>query len=923
MTNEDQSVNPSKTLFDLWKARFHQLDDTVLWPGPVPLSEDQSDFAVGREDDLQRLMLNVAQARIVQIDADSGVGKSSFLRAKAMDKLEKEGYAPIVVDSWSDISFDVQGSDLPDVNRMLAKKLGVTEEELNNARPVAGSDEGPDVSLSKVLGQRHHRKGILILDQFEELIRDSPGLLDAVISWINSVALGDDIRVVVSLRSEYVHRLKILGRSRPGAFQKRTLNPIVDERAIRQIVEGPSDEQRTSTSNGLIHPDAVNEIMGLWNSRTGNEPHDELPGLLQLQALLYALAHRGQKNKVVNVTPSVVTSFMEEADNAGQSVFAWAMTESVRLKLANCKWAGQVADLDRVLMAGAEAIIRRCASHLSSGGFKLVVRDSDLFTYALDRELRVHRTHGALDPFVAVASQVRSSLVSPGPSRDEEAVKGEEYDPTWIGNVFPWKCDPKEITSGPMMGMPPSTVMREEVRRFLFALEWLKLASLVRTITPRPDQTMVSLIHDGFSDPLERWARSSHTTPTEAIYLLTAARGETFDWIDDNGEPGAASSSHTSATTSPLEPSDRLFPRVIANVRWRDCRIAANFKNVTFVNCDFQGTRFEKCRFEGVVFLNCMLDGASIRDSIIAGTVTAPNNSFSAEPPSFQVSGLPPIFQVSGLHLSEQLGQLSEELCTYRGPVYSQSAELKPDSRLLFSETSGVPVLPTGGLTKEQKARSQEWRPETGGLTLYGGRVYSLMIERCAFEDGGTVALRGISGSSLDIVDPERATVVLDGSTIRGMSITVNDEDRRGPESRNVDLKATDSLLAGSWFGDELTGRLVFENCGLWQLWNNSALGAEGSVQGLHIEVSNCAYFGLVNAGNPDSESSVLGTDPTSIVFDVRPNDGSAEVIGVDSRRSRLAKADGSSMVDGANRMEYQAQPAAKEFSRRAAKSPK
>ena len=541
------------------------------------------------------------------------------------------------------------------------------------------------------------------------------------------------------------------------------------------------------------------------------------------------------------------------------------------------------------------------------------MRDSDLFTYALDRELRVHRTNGAPDPFVEVARQVRSSLVSPGASEDEEAVEDEGYESAWIGNVFPWECDPKEITSGPMMGMPPSTVMREEVRRFLFALEWLKLASLVRTSTPRPDQTMISLIHDGFSDPLERWARSSQATPTEAIYLLTAARGETFDWIDDNGEPGAVSSSHTSTTESPLEPSDRFFPRVIANVRWRDCRIAANFMNVTFVNCDFQGTRFEKCRFEGVVFLNCMLDGSSIRDSIIAGNVNAPRNSFSEEPPSFQVSGL---------HLSEELRQLSEELCAYRGPVYSQSAALTPDSRLLFSETSGVPVLPTGELTKEQEARSREWRPEAGGLTLYGGRVYSLMIERCAFEDGGTVALRAISGSSLDIVDPERATVVLDGSAIRGMSITVNDEDRRGPESRNVDLKATDSLLAGSWFGDELTGRLVFDNCSLWQLWNNSTLGTEGSDQGLHIEVLNCAYFGLVNAGLPDSESLVLGTVSEPEVLDVRPNDGSAELVGGDGRHSNLTRSDGSSMVAGANRMEYQAQPAAKEFSRRE-RSPK
>ena len=172
----------------------------------------------------------------------------------------------------------------------------------------------------------------------------------------------------------------------------------------------------------------------------------------------------------------------------------------------------------------------------------------------------------------------------------------------------------------------------------------------------------------------------------------------------------------------------------------------------------------------------------------------------------------------------------------------------------------------------------------------------------------------------MDFVDPADAKVTIFGSAIRGLSVTVNDETRRLRSTKNVQLHAEDSLLAGTWFGDELVGSADFSNCSLWQMWNNSQLTLGDSDAGLTVDITGSSYFGLVNVSSIDEHSPVLGSGAAPPVLSANGDDGSAKVVDRDGRSGRevnLARGPGSSMVDGANRMEYQAEPAAQEFERR------
>ncbi len=234
-----------------------------------------------------------------------------------------------------------------------------------------------------------------------------------------------------------------------------------------------------------------------------------------------------------------------------------------------------------------------------------------------------------------------------------------------------------------------------------------------------------------------------------------------------------------------------------------------------FANCDFRGTRFENCSFEGVVFVNCLLDGAMFGDcDIIGPVVSAPAKVYDKE-------GLPS-FALTGLDASTRAA-----LSHYRGEDFSGAT--------LYSVTSGVPVTNRPGT----RSKLLDWASQRGGLTMYGGRLSSLMVRSGHFRGGGELALRHIAGSSLDITEQGAALISLFGSSIRGLSISR----RVGPEEEQgeIELIVQGSVLANTWFDEGLTGTARFDNSVVWQLLNVSERNS------YRVTLENCTRYGAVN----------------------------------------------------------------------------
>lgn len=817
-----------------WRQTFGRIDDCP-WPGPRPMTQHDSELLIGRGDDADRFSTEVQGNRLVILTGESGVGKSSLLNAGLVRELTDNGYLPLLCSDWTWAS-----EGLEDPEAFVAEKVR------DQLPPEIDLDRPGMPGLCAQLDDEFHGSAVLILDQFEELIRYQPALFSRMIDWILRVNHHRKTRVVLSLRSEYAHKLKRLNASvRPFTMARYDLEPLTALATVMDVIESGNKKRP-----GSIDEEATEELLKAWRAAVPDDAAETDLGLLHLQASLYTLHDLAGG---ATVQRHHVLRMAAEA-GANQHLFTAGLGAAVGVKLQRCIAACGSDDLtggvDAPLVTGTGGIIRGLVGHLSSGGYKLVSEEWDLAQKGLSRELNVLGRPPEAEQLFRALTGIAIGGTVPGDGAEDllsssrAAIEAtarltplpEHTGASYLANLgvdpVPWISDPGDMSSGPMLGMAPRSVLIEELRRFVFAMVWLRESSLIRTSSPTPGQTMVSLIHDGFGPALERWAAQRRARRSEALTLLTAARGELFDWRENPAAAGDPSADHAGRSGRAFDPhlvglADSTLDggagsSTIVNVRWQSGKISASFNRVVFVNCDFRGSRFERCSFRGTVFVNCLLDGVMFDECAVLGGVTPAGEEIADGLPSFVVP-------------------VSDE--TIR--MLDRYRENHTDGNDLYSVTSGVPALPWAGATSNVLG----WQPQVGGMTMYGGRLNSLMVRDCTFDEDGVLAFRHIAGSSLDIVEQSGGSVDVFGSAIRGLSITRKVGDLRAGNPFRMNVRK--SRLVDTWFGDRLNGEALFEDCVLWQLMNLSERDASAAPHTFDVGLENSGYYGIVNVSEP------------------------------------------------------------------------
>jgi hypothetical protein len=855
-----------------WKRVREKLEQCP-WAGPRPLREEDEGQFIGREDDVLGFLGDVFDHSLVILEAESGVGKSSLLKVGLMPELKSYGYQPLYCDRWA------VGEGAPTPDEHLASVLA---EEI---------EVQPGERFIDAVNHRFGARAVVILDQFEELIRYDERFFEKIGRWLVDVVRDTDVKIVLSLRSEYAHRLRALQQSiGPWGMARCILEPISAEAEVQRLLQAPQqqpapdaaevDGGETPGRRVTLDDPAETAVLDLWKSKN---LATSATGMLRLHSLLYALHGRLDPADEV-ITAAHVAKLVQDADERETDAFALAMEETVSLKMDLCERAlGPSGGTDRYLCHGTRGVVEEIVQHLASGGYKLVRERWDLAQRALDREIAVlfprgsgqHLEQGADRGSLPLAFDGMARLATDGDQDFLTAtwgqVVGEHAARALAPGDQPWEVDGAELSSGAMLAMDPDLVAIEEVRRFTFALKWLEDSSLVRITSTQDERSMISLVHDGFGTALEGWVEARVPRPLDAICRLTASKGDDFGWIRDDG-----------SRWPELEDAE------VVNVRWQFGVVRAAMRRVRFVNCDLRGTRFEGCTLEGVQFLNCILDGVTFRDCRIVG-----------KPPAFSPpypKRVPPCFEVPP-HDVGMVGVLARYR-GHRGPAV--------EATTLISHTSGLPAVPCTPehhavfLPTEAPVDGQPWRipvPDpTGGVAMYGGRLCSLALLQCHFDAGAFLALGLVSGTALDVVECTDGTVGLDiyGAAIRGLTITgpVGDESA----SVELDLHVDDAVLAGTWIGPRVQGKAAFERALLWELLSLAARpdpGSDPDPLALAVTFKDCGYFGLVNVGEPPAPSE---RDDGFSIEGIADLGGSAKV---------------------AERQDFQSDPALAEFERR------
>ena len=795
-----------------WHERFTTRDGRCPWPGPRPYrASDGRRFLVGRDDDIKRFRQAVDEHTLVFLAGRSGVGKSSLTNAALVPDLRTAGHSVAVCDNWDGLQEDA-----------VAYIAGVVFEQFRDILP---GFEAPTKRIFDELARlaaSGHASIVLILDQFEELVRYSPRLAAEVEEMVLTLNRHTRIRIVISFRSEFLDQLRDLQKA-AQRFTSTTFNLAeIDARHAVELMRAPNDDDAVR----VIDEAAIDALVIEWDrareqtaSVSDIDPFGKV-GFLHLQALLYAL-HRAAPEGHIDL--EVVRGLSAAT---GAELFHDGIRRSITGKLDDCMAAADGAD--RYLLQGARAAVAATARHLSSGGYKLVQDAVGLATlslqdvfHALENGIRAsgagteagsdgplpagHRDtlvqrlldEGGWDEDVAF-DLMRDTTERIAEVLDREAEQRGDAPPgrTWTDRLHcdapPWEADPKDVTNGPMMGRSPVTALIEECRRYAIGIRWLQAASLIRLTRSRGQRAMVSLVHDGFGPALNDWAAEQRRSPVSEFHSMTRPTGGDFSWEDD------ASREHTEGTVDE--------PLVFANLRWRGAWVHASFRHCVFVNCDFRGTYFFRTSFEAAHFVNCLLDGAIFDDCEVRG----PINELNTEVPWYDTG---PWFEV------EAPAELRRSLARHQ-PSSVQG------SKALLSRDPGYPAIPLDETAEQPDVPRIELRLQSfGGLLIYGGRLSAMVMRGTRFLAQGAMAFRHVAGAGLDLVGSIDGRVEVFGSALRHLTLTFDPvaRDTQGEEtSQSMRLRTVNSSLAQSWVGHDVVGLWTIEDCKLTQLFNGS-----------------------------------------------------------------------------------------------------
>ena len=130
----------------------------------------------------------------------------------------------------------------------------------------------------------------MILDQFEELIRDAPSFTKKLFTALATLVNITNIKVIISLRTEQKHELEPLERLIPPFAATSVVLEDVDDQHIPDVIDSGNIEARRRWGREAITDVAAAEIHSWWAAaRKQDDLIKELPpGLLTCRASLRA-----------------------------------------------------------------------------------------------------------------------------------------------------------------------------------------------------------------------------------------------------------------------------------------------------------------------------------------------------------------------------------------------------------------------------------------------------------------------------------------------------------------------------------------------------------------------------------------------------------------------------------------------------------
>lgn len=887
------------SILEPWRAEVGGASIASYWPGPWSMRDSRrGDQLIGRDDEAADVTYAVLEHNLVVLTGGSGVGKTSLLHLKIIEELKERGFFVAVCDNWGDAPA-IETDD--DADHAVSEFLKRSLRESFRAQGVVISDGDILQQLDAAYGGR----AIVIFDQFEEVIRQRPGFFGILQGWIERTVEDRQVRLVLSLRSEYAYRLSDLDVN-PYRRQDVEVRVLSERAVVGDIIRAG---RRPVGAEPVIVDDAVEALLNLWDE-SGATSRDGRIRLLHLQAALFVLGERARtprhpdgvvrKQDIENLedrarewtrqgrkrrrtaTQQSRSLSAERRREQAIAFFDFSIIEVVRLFLRRARLAfeGIMEDeltergMDDVLVEGVLGVLTRMADHLSSGGYKVDQDHIHLAELALHDEIETlgfladtdgpehlspeARARAIIRAFAELAagdtSLTEGDIIYDWVSAPSRVIGAAVRAATEAEFPAPWMPDSVGVTAGPLMGRSPEAILVEECRRYFLALEWLGSGEFVRVSSTDGGSSMVALTHDGFGLGLNEWADDHDADMATDLHRITAAVGKVFSWRDADKDV-ASVNDFTSAER-------RKVNKRFLNLRWRSCRVVGvHFERIVFMNCDFHGTEFERCSFEGVSFVNCVLNGVQFDHCEFIGTTV------ELEKESEQ-----------GRAGEERMPSFVDDLAEEVRVLLRYSEKNIKGANVIFSADAGIGASPAIGTRRkddteqvksfavqlveggEQILATTTVDDQDGGLVIFGGRVSSVAFYGCTFAQEGEVSLRHVRGTSIDFFEHTGGRIEVYDVYLRGVTVTTPlSQDGRRPDSQVLGFQALDSHLENIWFSTGLVGRADFQRTSVWQLFNGSA------TDGFQVTNGDASFDDFTGYIEVDGSASTTAPSPEDV----------------------------------------------------------
>jgi hypothetical protein len=226
------------------------------------IENPQQDFFFGRDDEIRALVDRLVKDRFVAVIGASGSGKSSLIRAGLTKQLAEEVHPGIR--RWQTLTVEPGSTPFRSLAVQVAVAAGIPVAQRESwiedrVQKWSAAPEGVRTSIETLFADATEPL-LLFIDQFEELFTHrKPGEQHERIArnfvanladlWKNG---GDRVRVILSLRADFVERCLEIGPLKELLQDRTMLVGEVGDDALREIVKQPAARVGAFLEKGLM-----------------------------------------------------------------------------------------------------------------------------------------------------------------------------------------------------------------------------------------------------------------------------------------------------------------------------------------------------------------------------------------------------------------------------------------------------------------------------------------------------------------------------------------------------------------------------------------------------------------------------------------------------------------------------------------------